>query len=139
MRTKIFCLVVAVVSIRFTAATPPQSASDTGALKWDAEAREIDAKAGERNVTFVFAATNVSNASVIINQLHASCGCTAAKLPSMPYTLGIGSNVSINVEMQIAGKHGLITKSVTVDSTAGLKTLTVSANISTDIKTTETK
>ena len=138
MKTKIFCLLATVLSLHFAAAAPdPVSAPD--ALKWDADAKENGVNAGDASTAFTFIVTNVSKADVVINKLHASCGCTAANLPSMPYTLGAGSNVTINVKMDLAGKSGLITKSVMVESTAGLKTLTVSANIPTDTKTTETK
>lgn len=138
MKTKFFCLIAAVLSIHFAAAAPdPVSAPD--ALKWDADTKENGVNAGAVSTAFTFCVTNVSKADVLINKLQASCGCTAANLPSMPYTLGAGSNVTINVEMQLAGKIGLITKTVTVDSSAGLKTLTVSANIPTDTKTTETR
>ena len=138
MKTKLFCLLAAVLSIQFAAAAP-DTVSPSDALKWDADAKENGVNAGVASTAFTFIVTNVSKADVVINKLQASCGCTAANLPSMPYTLGAGSNVTINVEMQLAGKIGLITKTVTVDSSAGLKTLIVSANIPTDTKTTETK
>ena len=138
MKTKFFCLLAAVLSIQFAAAAPdPVPVSEV--LKWDADAKENGVNAGATSTAFTFIVTNVSKAEVVINKLQASCGCTAANLPSMPYTLGAGSNVTINVEMQLAGKYGLITKTVTVDSSTGLKTLTVSANIPTDTKTAETK
>jgi hypothetical protein len=138
MKTKFFCLLMAALSIHFASAAPdPVSAPE--ALKWDADAKENGVNAGAASTAFTFVVTNVSKSDVVINKLQASCGCTAANLPSMPYTLGAGSNVTINVEMQLAGKFGLITKTVTVDSSAGLKTLMVSANIPTDTKTTDTK
>ena len=139
MKTKYFCLVVAIVSIRALLAAPPESAPDATALRWDADAKECAVKAGETSAAFTFVVTNVSKADVVINRLQANCGCTAAQLPTMPYTLGAGSNVTINVEMQLAGKYGLIKKSVMVESSAGLKTLVVSANIPTEPKLTETK
>jgi mono/diheme cytochrome c family protein len=52
-----------------------------------------------------------------------------AQLPSTPYTLKGGSNVPINVTVDLRGKMGLITKSISVDSSAGFKSLLVKVNI----------
>jgi hypothetical protein len=139
MKTKYFCLVAAILSMRVLAAEPPAGAPESTALRWDADSREYALKPGETTAPFTFVVTNVSNADVTITRLHATCGCTAAKLPSMPYTLGAGSNVAINVEMQLAGKFGLIQKSVMVETSAGAKSLVVRANIPTEPKTTENK
>jgi len=133
MKTKFFCWLAALACARAV------MGGDTPALTWDATSKECALKAGETMASFTFCATNVSRSPVVINRLVASCGCTVAKLPSMPYTLGAGSNVAVNVEMQLAGKYGLIRKTVTVDSSAGFNTLIVSANIPTDQKTTEGK
>ena len=61
-----------------------------------------------------------------------------AQLPATPYKLAPGSNVTISVSMDFAGKQGQITKAVTVESSAGSKTLLVMANILTGKKS-ETK
>jgi mono/diheme cytochrome c family protein len=50
-------------------------------------------------------------------------------LPTTPYKLQPGSNVSISVSMDLRGKFGQVTKTVNVDSTAGFKALLVKANI----------
>lgn len=138
MKTKIFCLLVSVISLRLLAA-PPLPAPDANALKWDADSKECVPKSGEANVAFTFVATNVSNYEVSINSLQTSCGCTVAQLPSTPYKLEPGSNVTINVSMNIVGKWGLITKGVTVHSTAGDKPLEVRTNIPEPAKQSESK
>jgi len=112
-----------------TAGAPPIPAPDPSALKWDSESKEFNAKPGETSAPFTFSVTNVSKYSVAINKLSTSCGCTAAQLPTTPYTLQPGSNVSISVSMDLSGKVGAVTKSVTVDSTAGFKSLLVKPNI----------
>lgn len=139
MKTKYFCLVAAIISIRVLSAAPPAAVAEPAVLHWDADSKEYALKPGETTAPFMFVVTNVSSADVVITRLSASCGCTAANLPSMPYTLGAGSNVAINVEMQLAGKYGLIQKNVTVESSAGMKSLIVRANIPTEQKTAETK
>ena len=139
MKTKYFCLAAAIISMRVLSAAPPAGVPESTALRWDADSKEYALKPGETTAPFTFIVTNVSSADVVITRLHATCGCTAANLPTMPYTLGAGSNVAVNVEMQLAGKSGLIQKNVTVESSAGPKTLVVRANIPTEQKTTEIK
>jgi mono/diheme cytochrome c family protein len=113
--------------------TPPAAAAapaqDPNALKWSAESIDYNAKAGEQSAPFTFIVTNVSNTEVSINSLRTSCGCTVAQLPTTPYKLAPGSNVPINVTMDLRGKSGSVTKTVSVDSTAGFKSLLVKVNM----------
>jgi mono/diheme cytochrome c family protein len=108
-------------------AAPP--AQDPNSLKWSAESIEYNAKPGEQSAPFTFTVTNVSNTEVSINSLRTSCGCTVAQLPTTPYKLLPGSNVPINVTMDMRGKSGAVTKSVSVDTSAGFKSLLVKVNI----------
>lgn len=139
MKTQLLSVLALVVALPLLAApqeAPPKPAPE--ALKWDAESKTAALKPGEVNAAFEFTATNVSKDEVAINALRTSCGCTVAQLPSTPYRLAAGSNVTISVSMNLAGKQGAITKSVTVESSAGSKTLLVSATVPTENKT-ETK
>jgi len=111
------------------AGAPPIPAPDPNALKWDAESKEYHAKPGEMSAAFTFAVTNVSKYEVAINRLSTSCGCTVAQLPTTPYKLQPGSNVSISVSMDLHGKFGAVTKTVSVDSSAGFKSLLVKSII----------
>ncbi len=136
MKTKWLCLLTVAGCLPLFAqspALPPDSV-----LKWDADSKEYAAKLGEESAPFTFCVTNVSSAEVSIDSLRASCGCTAAQLPTIPYKLASGSNVTINVKMDLRGKQGPITKTVFVESSAGTKPLFVRANIPTITKT-ETK
>jgi mono/diheme cytochrome c family protein len=108
------------------AATPAQ---DPNALKWSAESIDYNAKPGEQSAPFTFIVTNVSDTEVSINSLRTSCGCTVAQLPTTPYKLAPGSNVPINVTMDLRGKSGSVTKTVSVDSSAGFKSLLVKVNM----------
>ena len=117
-----------------TAVTPPAPAAaaataDPNALKFDAESKTYNAKQGESSAAFTFTVTNVSAREVVINRLSTSCGCTVAQLPTTPYRLASGSNVSLSASMDLRGKFGTVTKSISVDTSAGFKSLTVSANI----------
>src|SRR5436190_2453841 len=96
-------------------ATPPAAPApvqDPNALKFDAESKDFNAKQGDTSAAFTFTVTNVSKSAVAINRLSTSCGCTVAQLPSTPYNLEPGSNVAINVSMDLHGKVGQVTKTV---------------------------
>jgi mono/diheme cytochrome c family protein len=136
-------LAIATISLRAQIALPPlinatpvpapvpapAPAPDPTALKFDAESKVYNAKPGDSSAAFTFTITNVSTHEVAINRLSTSCGCTVAQLPTTPYTLQPGSNVPINVTMDLRGKFGSVTKTISVDSSAGFRSLTVVANI----------
>lgn len=119
------------VVVRPAVAPPvaPGTSVDLNAIQWDAETKEYGATAGEAQAKFTFWLTNVSAAPVLINSVRTSCGCTVAKLPAQPWTIPSGSNGPIEVTVNLAGKSGLIAKGVTVDSSVGVKQLTVRVNI----------
>jgi len=127
------------ISLRLVAGPPDTLTPETSVLQWDADSKEYAVKPGETSAPFTFVVTNVSNAEVAISRLHTSCGCTVAKLPTTPYKLQPGANVAINVAMDLRGKSGVITKTVTVESTAEGKVLLVRATIPTTGKLAETK
>jgi mono/diheme cytochrome c family protein len=107
-------------------AAPVQPASY---LAYDSESKEYNAKVGDTNAHFTFWLTNVSKEVVAINSVRTSCGCTVAQLPETPWKLAPGTNGPIEVSVNLLGKSGTIVKSVTVDSTAGGKSLLVKVNI----------
>jgi len=104
--------------------TPPPTA-----LAFDADSKEYKAKVGDATAPFTFNVTNTWNQPIKITALRPSCGCTAAQLPNMPYELGAGSNVPINVSVDLRGKMGLVTKSLGVESGAGFKSLLLRIDI----------
>lgn len=100
-----------------------------GILAWDAELKEATAKTGEPTVQFVFAFTNVSPGEVAINYVQTSCGCTTAQLPPLPWRLAPGTNGAIPVNLSLAGKSGVVFKTITVNTDKGWKMLTVKTTI----------
>jgi hypothetical protein len=96
-------------------------------IAWDSLSKEAALKPGEIEAKFVFNLTNVCTTNVIINSAAASCGCTVAQLPASPWTLTPGTNGDIRVTMNVAGKSGVVFKTVTIHSSAGTKLLTVRA------------
>jgi hypothetical protein len=130
MKSQLFSLLALMVALPLCA-----DSSAPEALKWDAESKQHTPKAGETIAAYQFTATNTSKQEVSINALRTSCGCTVAQLPTTPYKVAPGSNVTISVSLDFAGKQGQITKAVTVESSSGSKTLLVVANLPTPIKT----
>ena len=111
------------------AALPPPSAPDPNALKWDAETKEVNPKPGDLAATYSFVVTNASDRDVMLNALRTSCGCTVAQLPATPYKLAPGAKVAIAVTLDLRGRSGTLTKTVTVASSAEIKSLIVRANL----------
>ncbi len=106
-----------------TTTTPPD------ALVFDAESKEYTAKPGEASATFTFNVTNRANVEVQVNNVHTSCGCTVAKLPEQPWKIAPGKGGPIGVTVDLRFKRGVLVKSVTVQSTSGVKNLLVKVNI----------
>jgi mono/diheme cytochrome c family protein len=113
-------------------ATPPPPLLPPNSLSWDSESKEHQAKIGETNAHFTFWLTNVCDKEVLVNSVRTSCGCTVAKLPETPWRIAPGSNGPIMVTVDLRGKRGKLTKTVTVDTTAGIKSLLVAAIIPAD-------
>ena len=116
----------------FVAPAPAFTPAQTGpltALTWDAEQKEQTSKPGDINANYTFWFTNTSPAEVVINAVRTSCGCTVAKLAATPWRLPPGSNGPIEVALDLRGKSGTIAKAVTVESSAGVKSLIVKMNI----------
>jgi mono/diheme cytochrome c family protein len=107
----------------------PALPSSLTAFTWDAERKEYTTKPGDEKANYTFWFTNTSDAEVIINGVRTSCGCTLAKLPATPWPIAPGTNGPIEVSIDLRGKSGTITKSVTVESSAGVKALIVSVNV----------
>jgi len=107
----------------------PSQVTNPGALVYDAEQKEYSAKPGEPTASVSFNLTNVSPAEVLVNRVTTSCGYTVAKLPAQPWHLAAGASGPINVTVDLRGKSGTIIKTVTVDSTAGVKSLLVKVMI----------
>lgn len=98
-------------------------------LQWDATMKTTNVPEGADEAHFVFSFTNVSGGSVNILDVHPSCGCTTAQLPSLPWALPPGTNGQIGVTVNLAGKFGTVVKSVTVGTDHGSRELIVQITI----------
>jgi len=94
-------------------------------LVWDAESKTTSVDAGEAEAHLTFNFTNISSSSITITDVHPSCGCTTAQLPTLPWMIPSGTDGQIGITVNLAGKSGTLFKSVTVDTDKGSKVLFV--------------
>jgi mono/diheme cytochrome c family protein len=114
-------------------------------LVWDATTKSVEGIEGEGfakfefnftntaqnvNISFttnadnsVTSSTNVEPATVVILNVHPSCGCTTAELPPTPWMIPPGSNGMIKLSVNLAGKQGSLFKTASVTTDRGNKTL----------------
>jgi mono/diheme cytochrome c family protein len=102
---------------------------DGPALVFDAESKEYKAKSNEAFAPFTFYLTNVWTNEIIITQVHASCGCTTAKLPETPWHLPPGGKGAVEAKINLAGKRGIVTKTLTFFTSVGKRVVMLTANI----------
>ena len=102
-------------------ASPPTAP----ALVFDADTKQYAAKPFELNAPFAFSLTNISSHDLVINSVTSSCGCTTLSLPATPWTLHPGQCGAIKARVNLAGKMGTITKTISIDTSAGLRVLSL--------------
>ncbi|MBL9136914.1 MAG: DUF1573 domain-containing protein [Verrucomicrobiales bacterium] len=97
------------------------------ALLFDGTSKEENVTAGATNAVFTFAFTNGAPGQVVIESVRTSCGCTVAKVPTLPWVIPPGGDGEFSVTLDLRGKRGTVTKSVFVNTSMGTKPLTVRA------------
>lgn len=115
-----------VPNIRAAVVTPPRQET---VLAWDGLVKEQTLKPGVTSGHFSFSFTNTAAEEVVIHFVRSSCGCTTTKLPPLPWRIPPGGTGSFDVELDARGKSGVVTKTVTVETSAGYRYLTVRAAI----------
>lgn len=100
-----------------------------GIFAWDGVSKSVDVTNGEDFARFTFDFTNVTSGNVTILSVKPSCGCTTAELPPVPWTIPAGSSGEMKVSVNLAGKDGVIYKSVNVATDQGNKNLVLRVNI----------
>ena len=98
-------------------------------LVFDAETKQYDARPGEMVAPFTFNLTNVWTNEITITQVRASCGCTTAKLPATPWHIPLGGSGAVGAQVSLAGKMGLVTKTLTFFTSVGNRIVTLKVNI----------
>ena len=78
-------------------------------LVFDAESKQYDAHPAEPVAPFTFNLTNVWTNEIVISQVHASCGCTTAKLPETPWHIPPGGSGKVEAQIPVSkvGNVGL--------------------------------
>jgi mono/diheme cytochrome c family protein len=99
-------------------------------LVFDAESKEYDAKPGEMIAPFTLHLTNLWTNEIVITQVHASCGCTTAKLPSTPWHIPPGGFGEVTAQINLAGKPpGLLTKTLTFFTSVSNRVVMLKVNV----------
>jgi mono/diheme cytochrome c family protein len=103
---------------------PAQPAPSLGAgspslspLVWDSLLKETSPAPGQASAEFVFHVTNPADSEVVINNVQTSCGCTVAKTPPRPWHLAAHTNDSMTISVNVAGRSGTYSKTITVWAT----------------------
>src|SRR5579863_3114417 len=94
-------------------------------LVWDLPSQSYTVKPGEISAHFIFKVANVSDATVTIDDVKTSCGCTVAQLPMKPWHLAPKETNKMEVLVDVRGKTGVLFKQINVLSTNAPKLLTV--------------
>ena len=108
-----------------TPGVPPAVPVYKNPLSWDSTDKLYNAKIGDTTNKFIFWVTNTSAQEVIINNVYPSCGCTVAEMPATPWKVAAGTNGAVKATVNFTGKTGLLTKTLTVVSSAGSQVLTM--------------
>jgi cytochrome c2 len=98
-------------------------------LTWDAVSKRYEAKRGETNALFVFRVTNSTPAEVVVSALRPSCGCTLTRTPPLPWKLISGTNGQVEVNVDLRGRQGLLTKTIAVESSLGTNNITINVQM----------
>jgi mono/diheme cytochrome c family protein len=94
-------------------------------LGWDGLVKEVNLKPGETSGHFAFTFTNTSPDAVVVTYVRTSCGCTVPKVPTLPWTIPPSGQGTFEVVLDARGKNGVVSKTVTVETSAGYRYLTV--------------
>lgn len=98
-------------------------------LVWDAMEKTLPVQPGEGLVGFEFQVTNKSERPVSITEIRPSCGCTVAEMPATPWVIVPGAKGAFRGTIDIRGKHGTVSKSLYVVSSAGEQELGIVVNV----------
>lgn len=94
-------------------------------LGWDGLVKEVNLKPGETSGHFSFTFTNTSPDDVVVTHVRTSCGCTVPKVPTLPWKIPPSAQGTFEVVLDARGKSGVVSKTVTMETSAGYRYLTV--------------
>jgi len=98
-------------------------------LSWENDHLKKKVGHAVKSVRFIFPFSNKTTKTVSIESIEASCGCTQAKPPVLPWLIEAGTQQELEVFVNVQGKTGIFTKSLTVVSSLGNNELTTTVEI----------
>lgn len=126
---KNFLKIAPMLTAVFALLLPGRADEPAPTLVWDAERKELDAKAGETVAYFFFQATNASADEIVVSDVRPTCGCSLVSMPAKPWKLAPGDSGRLEAKIDLVGKHGVLTKKLIVTSSVGVKDLVFQVNI----------
>ncbi|OJW81926.1 MAG: hypothetical protein BGO69_15380 [Bacteroidetes bacterium 46-16] len=118
------------VSVKPAAGTTEQAAATTlkaENLNFKTEVHDFGTVEEGPTADFEFSFTNTGKEPILLQNVHASCGCTTpsySKDPVLPGKTGI-----VKASYNTSGRPGPFTKSITVATNAGTKVLTIKGTV----------
>ncbi len=94
-----------------------------GVIAWSSLMATTNVSADHDKVFFSFNFTNLTTDKIAIVRVQPSCGCTTAELPPMPWIVPAHQGGTIPVTMDVAGKEGVLFKSLNIVTDHGQKDL----------------
>lgn len=94
-------------------------------LTWDSLSKHYNSKRGETNAFFVFNVMNQLSNDVTVNAVHPSCGCTIPIVPDLPWRIQPGEEGQVLVDVDLRGRTGLLTKTISIGTSLGTNVLVV--------------
>jgi mono/diheme cytochrome c family protein len=98
-------------------------------LVFDADTKQYDAMPSEATAPFIFNLTNVWTNEIVIERVQASCGCTTVSMPGVPWHIPPGGGGEVHAEVNLAGKMGSLTKTLTFHTSIGDRIAWLKVNI----------
>jgi mono/diheme cytochrome c family protein len=106
-----------------------QNLPNVPTLVFDAETKQYDASPGEQVAPFTFNLTNVWTNEIIVERVNASCHCTIVSLPAEPWHIPPKGSGEVKAKVNLAGKMGLIIKTLTFYTSVGIRVVNLRVNI----------
>ncbi len=108
-----------------TMTAEPQVTND--AMKFESEEHNFGTVAEGPSVSYDFSFTNTGSEPISLESVRASCGCTTPNWSKDPVLPGKTSKITATYNTQ--GRPGNFNKTITVQSTAGQKVLTIKGDV----------
>jgi cytochrome c553 len=106
-----------------------QAPLEAPTLVFETEPKQYNAAPGEQVAAFAVNVTNVWTNEIIIYSVQVSCGCTTASLPAKPWRLAPGGSGRLHAQIRLAGKMGLVTKTLSFYTSVGIRIVTLKVSV----------